>query len=728
MGLARRLDLGDLARRVVFEGQRRVGWIERRLPTRDWDGHELQRWLRREASSRPEDYSVVHRNRPTDFFFKAEDRKVYSAHLRRILNPGSAALVAEADQIVEGKFRFFRATQVATGLPPDWFLNYATGVRYPSDRHWSKTPDLSNALGDIKQVWELSRFGHAYILARAYWLTSDERYPVAFWTLVESWRRGNPPQWGPNWKCPQEIGLRVMAWIFGLWAFGDSPATTPERVAMLAGMIGAHADRIAFELPSVCTQKNNHGISAAASLWTVGLLFDEFAAAPRWREIGRRTLERETRRQFYSDGAYVQHSFNYERVALHGCLWAVRLGELNGQPFSSSLKHRLELATEFLYALQNDSTGALPNYGSSDGALILPLSICEYDDFRPILRTAYTCLHRTNPYAPGPWDEEMLWLLGPSAFECVRSPRARRSLSARVGGYFALRGSSTSFGFTRCVKYKDRPHQADMLHFDLWWHGHNVACDPGTFSYNDTPPWNNGLVWTSLHNTVCVDGMDQMERGPRFMWFNWPRGTVRCHRRSPSGELEYFEGEHDGYVRNKRGSVVHRRAILRIGDDVWLICDDLMGRGRHTLRLHWLLPGVPSRVLLEAGQVILELGESQYGVWTGCPMHPFHLDVTKGHDTGNVRGWRSVRYGVRLPSISVAAQVEADLPCRFLTVFAPALGTQVMPLSNLGAVKIVQSSRSILISLNVPGQGFVISAVKSIEDQDVSQWHLDGEA
>ena len=53
----------------------------------------------------------------------------------------------------------------------------------------------------------------------------------------------------------------------------------------------------------------------------------------------------------------------------------------------------------------------------------------------------------------------------------------------------------------------------DQLHFDLWWHGINVAQDAGTYLYNGEPPWDNPLVSTRVHNTITIDGRDQMTRG-----------------------------------------------------------------------------------------------------------------------------------------------------------------------------------------------------------------------
>ena len=490
-----------------------------------------------------------------------------------------------------------------------------------------------------------------------------------------------------------------MAWCFALYGFASSIHTTPERVAMLAAMIAAHADRIERNIGYARSQKNNHAISEGTGLWTVGLLFPEFRAAERWREKGRQVLEEEACRQIHDDGSYVQHSTNYHRLMLHDYLWAIRLGDLNGQPLSHELRRRVGQATEFLYQLQDEDSGQVPNYGANDGTLVLPLNTCEYGDFRPILNTAHYLSHGQRLYSAGPWDEDLLWLFGPKALDAPVRPRPRESLAASVGGYYTLRGDR-SFGFIRCATYQDRPGQADMLHFDLWWHGFNIATDAGSYLYNGAPPWNNALASTAVHNTVTVDGQDQMVRGPRFLWFDWTHSRVRCLAESAGGHLEYFEGEHDGY---HRLGVTHRRAVLRAGDDLWLVADDLLGQGEHTLCLQWLLPDLPYTLDEEAGQLLLQSPQGPFSIRVWCSQLGIFRLIRGGEPVSSalpspsapsltLRGWRSLYYAYKEPALSLSLDAIARLPVRFLTLLIP--GDRVKVDWDLGNVTIQAKDNS----------------------------------
>ena len=124
-------------------------------------------------------------------------------------------------------------------------------------------------------------------------------------------------------------------------------------------------------------------------LLTVGLLFPELRGAKPWRELGRRVLEREIRRQVAADGSYIQQSVNYHRVMLQVSLWVIRLCRLHDWPLSGRSVALVSSAGEFLHHLLDDANGRAPNYGSNDGALVLPLSSCDYTDHRPTVQAAF---------------------------------------------------------------------------------------------------------------------------------------------------------------------------------------------------------------------------------------------------------------------------------------------------------------------------------------------------
>lgn len=650
--------------RLAYVALCRAGSFERRTPSGPWEAWPLERLVGEGRLADPEAYLEYRRGKAPAFFFGPANRPGYAAWFAR-WDAGGGSPLEEAEDLAEGVMRYFAHRRVRAGYPPDWHANAVTGGRAPEDRHWSRVSDFGH--GDIKLIWEPGRFSFAYALVRAYWRTGDERWAELFWQGVESWRQANPPHQGVHWKCGQEISFRVMAWCFGLYGFLDSPASTPARVAALAQMVAVSARRIEANLGYALSQKNNHGISEALGLWTAGILFPELRDAGRWRETGRAALERQGRELIYEDGAFSQHSVNYHRVMLHDFLWCLRLGDLHGEPFSAELRERVGRAVEFLWQIQDERTGRVPWYGQTDGALVLPLSNCDALDFRPVVQAGHYYRTGTRCWESGPWDEDLLWLFGPQAVEAPVEAPPRRELRAQAGGCHTLRASS-GFAFVRCPVFRHRPGQADALHVDIWWRGQNVALDAGTYSYNAPAPWDNPLAHTAFHNTVTVDGLDQMERAGRFVWLPWLRATVQRECRSQAGHVAYWEGEHDGYAR-LRPPVTHRRAVVRLGEEHWVVLDRLESAGTHRYRLHWLLPDLPHTWNPDAGRLEADTPEGRYRVSLGTADGHGAVSLVRA-DPATPRGWRAPYYSERVPALSVDLTVEGAV-ARLWTVLGP---------------------------------------------------------
>lgn len=646
--------------RLKYAAQLRSGWLQRRMPAYRWAARPLSTWLKPGIPTDPYDYAAWRQWARGHFFFDYLPRMPQNIPW----NPANA--VEEADRTLAGMFRYFSWADYHVGFPPDWHLNPITGQRLPQNAHWTQINDFDQ--GDIKLFWEASRFGYVYTLVCAYATTHDERYPTAFWELVEDWAANNPPNVGPNWKCGQEAAFRVMAWCFGLYSFAQTKSATPARIAFLSAMVAAHAERIERNIAYARSQKNNHAISEAVGLWTVGLLFPEFERAIHWREQGRKVIETEVDRQIYDDGAYIQHSTNYHRLMLHDLLWALRLGELNDHRLSEGVYRKFEKAVEFLYQLLDIESGGVPNYGANDGALILPLNTCSYSDFRPVIQTGHYLLSQEKLFEPGPWDEDLFWLFGTEALNSQTEDTriAQIDLSASAGGYYTLRAKQ-SWVMVRCASYRDRPSQADQLHVDLWWRGINIACDAGTYLYNGEHPWNNGLTTTAVHNTVTVDGKDQMSRVSRFLWLNWAQGTAIHQIESEAGCLQYWEGKHTGYERLE-SPVKHQRGVLRLGDESWLILDKLSSDSKHDYDLHWLLPGFPYQ--WDETSAILSLNTS-CGPYQVCisPVLNERLTLLQA-DSNGVIGWRSLSYASREPALSLLLNHRSQTAL-FWTLFSP---------------------------------------------------------
>jgi hypothetical protein len=653
-GLATIRHLGPMwaVRRAVFELSRRTGWLDFRLKQRSVHGHNLEAVLRPGIDADSNELLRSRREGVPQFFWDGGKRDGILQDLGTCF--GDDDVIESADRIEGGDFRLFENLWVHRGEDPDWHRDVLQGSEWPATESWTKVSDFDH--GDIILVWEPSRFSFVYPLSRAYWRTGDERYAERFWTLVESWSTANPPFKGPNWRCGQETSVRLMALSFGLRAFLQSDFTTPQRLSLLLNLVAASAQRIEAGISYALSQSNNHGVSEATGLWTAGILYPELAGSSRWRRKGRRLLIKLAAELIYRDGAFSQHSFNYQRLMLDDYLWAVRLGEVNGQQLPRELYDRLLTSVNLLYQLQDVDTGRLPNFGNNDSAHILPLTSCEPRDFRPVIQCVRFLTSGIRTYESGPWDESLLWLFGrPALRSPVEAPR-RSDLRAVDGGYYTLRGKR-GFSFVHATTFIHRPGHADQLHVDLWMNGINVALDPGTFSYNAAPPWDVTFSQTRFHNTVTVDDLDQMDRVRRFLWLPWCGGGCSFMKTSPSGNLAYWEGWHDGYERLKI-PVTARRGIVRVTEDLWVVIDRLASTDTHRYVLHWNLADFPYEFDQVARRITLTTPKGPFTLSIAGEPQP-KTELTRA-DTHSPNGWQAKAYQDRVPVLAVDATTESS--------------------------------------------------------------------
>jgi hypothetical protein len=666
--VGRTFGLRDGMLRLEYEFHRGTGLMARRMRSvQGWDAWHLNRIA---PYISPERLLKDRRAGAGNFFFS--DARILGDAVRQVIGPeGEKSLLAEAERILAGNLPFFGNLSFDCGFPPRWFQNPATGQAVSPRQHWTQMRFASPLYGDLKFILEPSRFLFVYPLVRAYALTGDERFTLAFWNLIEDWAAHNHPMSGPLWICGQECSLRILAWSFALHGFIGSPSTTPERIALLFSLIASHAWRTAQTIPYARSQRSNHLISEAVGLWTAGTLYPELSDAPRWQSLGAQILHEAVVDQITPEGVSHQHSFNYQRMILHLLLWTLRLAEIHGSVLHEDIRSRTQAALDFLRLWIDPISGCVPNHGSNDGSLIFPLATADYADYRPLAQLGAAILDRPALQS-GTWDEPTLWFGAKPASSChVNST----SPPASETGYFRL-GDENSWALIRAGSYHRRPFQSDQLHVDLWWRGLNIARDPGTYLYNGPAPWNNAFAGTAVHNAVTVDGRDQMTRGGRFLWLDWAQASGRTRLSGDSVHAHCFEGEHDGY---KNLSVTHRRNVHRLAVG-WLIADELIGTGEHDLRLHWLTPDLPYQVRQSPFEIVFTHGEShiQWSFFSSAPAQAAMVRAgTMIQKTSNFQladrdaellGWESPAYGDLRPAVSLLYNTRAHLPVRFVTL------------------------------------------------------------
>ncbi|WP_234736344.1 heparinase II/III family protein [Tellurirhabdus bombi] len=479
------------------------------------------------------------------------------------------SLQRAAQEILAGNILFFNADYKPLGLNYDWVTNPDNSYTYPL-KHWTEIPDFSPVSGDIKAVWEKSRFAYILTLIRYdYHFEHDcSDFVVA---EILSWIAANPLNQGPNYRCSQEISLRVLNWIFALYYYRDSPALTEEAFSTILNSIHWQIQHVYKHINfSRIAVRNNHAITETLALYLVGLLMPFFPESNQWHKDGKRWFEEEIAYQIYEDGSFLQFSMNYHRVVVQLLTWALQLSKINKETLSPVVQQRAEASIHFLRACQ-DQSGWLPNYGANDGALFFPLNNCGYRDYRPQLQALASCVAADLGYGPGEWQEDAYWYgLHQPTNHVWQKPPEEALNRFDLGGYYTIRDGET-LTFVRCGRHKDRPSQADNLHLDIWVKGRNILRDAGSYKYNTEEAFRRFFNGTASHNTVMLGHYDQMEKGPRFIWFDWSQAVEASL--SETAEAYIFEGTIQAFAHVSPG-ITHTRKVLKYKNSfVWEITD-----------------------------------------------------------------------------------------------------------------------------------------------------------
>lgn len=534
---------------------------------------------------------------------------------------------------------FFSHWPSAVGAAaPDWHRNPLTGARVDApERDWWLIPDFDPNVGDIKPIWETSRFD--WILAFAQRTRAGETESLDRLNgWLADWCKQNAPYKGPNWKCGQEASIRVMHLAMAALILGQAEASASDLLAL----VRLHLQRIAPTISYAVAQDNNHGTSEAAALFIGGswLLSQGMVEGARWQQLGHKWLENRAARLICSDGSFSQYSLNYHRVMLDTfCMVEVWRRHLDLPRFSARWYARSLAAVQWQHTMVNAETGDGPNLGANDGARLLQLTNTDYRDFRPSVQLAMALFANARAYAEeGTWNLSLSWL----GLELPQAVADQPASQLFDDGGFAVLRRGTAMAMLRYPRFRFRPSQADALHADLWLGGRNLLRDAGTYSYNTDPLWLEYFPGTASHNTVQFDDRDQMPRLGRFLFGDWLKTSYIEPLHEQDGVATFTAGYSDGQKACHKRHIRLSANALQVVDQVdgfkhkavlrwrlepgqWRIEGSSLSNGEHALEVRATMPivrsellqGWESRYYLEKKQVpVLEIEVHQPGVLT----------------------------------------------------------------------------------------------------------------
>ncbi|MER5599940.1 alginate lyase family protein [Streptomyces sp. NPDC002265] len=584
-------------------------------------------------------------------------------------------LVAEADRLLDGHVEYFGVARDDLA-DPNWWYDPKTGRRAP----WGYAFDVpyrdEDAVGDIKQIWELSRHQYLTVLAAAYAVTEDERYAERVAAHLRSWWAANAPLRGVHWTSGIELGIRLLSWVWIRRLLDGWPGVSAlfEDNPVALRQIWHHQHWLA-SFPSRGSSANNHVIAETAGQFAAACAFDWFPASARWRADALRSLERQLRANTFGSGLNRELATEYHGLVLELGLAALAEADTAGVPVPATVRLVLLRMTDALAAVV-DNRLRPPRQGDADDGHGLVVDGAGTDRWGSLLATGDAVFGRLDwwPEVTGTDVRTPLLaaLVRPYAKDesapAVTRPADRPAHFADAG-MTILRGPEHIWA--RC---DGGPHgflsiaahaHADALSLEVRHDGVDVLADPGTYCYHGQPEWRRYFRSTLGHNTLELDGADQSVSGGPFLWTRHARSRVLVAE--PSGALAggtaRWCAEHDGYQH-----FVHRRQVeLTSAEQELKVVDEVRGPRRAAVRLAFHLgPAITADLVGNRARLTwtrdgedrsaeLELpGELDWQAHRGASDPPL--------------GWYSAGFGRKEPSTTLIGSGFADGTQKFTTV------------------------------------------------------------
>ncbi|MDO0910609.1 alginate lyase family protein [Streptomyces sp. DT2A-34] len=580
-------------------------------------------------------------------------------------------LIAEADRLMYGHVEYFGVVRDDL-VDPDWWCDPKTGRRAP----WGYAFDVpyrnEDAVGDIKQIWELSRHQYLTVLAAAYAITGNERYAERVAEHLRSWWAANPPLRGVHWISGIELGIRLLSWVWIRRLLDGWPGAAGlfEGNPVALKQIWHHQRWLAA-FPSKGSSANNHVIAEAAGQLAAACAFGWFPASERWRADALRSLERHLRGNTFASGLNRELATEYHGLVLELGLAAVAEADAADVPVPASIRLVLLRMTDALAAIV-DSRLRPPRQGDADDGHGLVVDGAGTDRWASLLATGDAVFGRLTwwPAVTGTDVRTPLLaaLIRPYANDgtapAVTRPASRPAHFADAG-MTILRGPEEIW--CRC---DGGPHgflsiaahaHADALSVEVRHDGVDVLADPGTYCYHGQPEWRQYFRSTLGHNTLRLDGGDQSVSGGPFLWTRHARSRVLAVDTSGEGVARWC-AEHDGY----QGSVHRRRVELTAASQELRVVDEVRGPRRAVQLAFHLGPAIAAdlvgnRAVLtwtrdgEGRSAVLDLpGQLNWRAHRGESDPPL--------------GWYSAGFGRKEPATTLIGTGFADGAEGFTTV------------------------------------------------------------
>ena len=593
--------------------------------------------------------------------------------------------IQRADSFLENRFAFL-GVEFQLPDPIPWQSDPISLKPFPEGFYADIDIFTNENPGDVKHVWEVNRLQFIIELAKAYYLTDDEKYRLKLENLLKDWYDKNPFQTGIAWASALEVGVRALAliWILHFYLGGRQQCPTILRIILKLLYLSGHY--LEHHL-SVYFSPYNHLIGETAGLFAIGYLFPGFKGADHWAKKALSILDDQVEKQFHADGGSVEQATFYHHFTLGFYLLTMNFLRQNNEKPSQRMEQRVEKALEFsTYMMRPD--GTFPYIGDIDDARSIYFSDPTHWDFR-----AYQCFGAVwfkrpdMKYMAQKWQEDAFWMLNAEEqqrFEQLPAKAPKENfIFLKESGYYIMRsgyGKYDHFSFMDAGPlahgvFKDETPSAahghaDLLSVEIAPYGESLLIDPGFSNYRGEYDWHTYFRSTAAHNTVTINGQSQAKQTGILKWSFAPDFKVLQTIRL--SDFSMVCAEHYGYQRLP-GAPVHRRCFAFVDQHFWIVLDDLFSDSDEDFDLAWNFHFNKDVRVVPERDGRFEISGENSGmqiIFKSLDKREWLHDIFLGGKKPQY-GWISPTYRARTPAPLLQIFGKTKLPLRVLTLFLP---------------------------------------------------------
>ncbi len=433
---------------------------------------------------------------------------------------------------------------------------------YPSyfcgeDIDWSLRP-----VPDNEWVWQLNRMSFWQAMGKAYWHTGDTKYAEEWCSQIVDWVKKNPRDEAHAYAWRSiEAGIRGNGWTWLFQYFLDAPDFTPEVLTYFLNSLYDHASFLMTKYSS----GSNWALMEAEGMAFIAITFPEFKDSDVWREEAFRRLTEQIQTQVYSDGHQRELAMGYHVGSIRWFMRTYELASMNGlqdkfpETYLSAIEKMCEVPMKLGFP-----DGTTTQFGDSWSG-----SPGQYDDHF----ADWAELFNRD-------DFEYLATQGQSG-----TPPDGTAFAYPESGLYSMR-SGWDKGDV-CLVLKCGPDggghcQPDNGTFELYAGGRHLMPDAGSYIYSGDPVNRAWFRQTKVHQTLTLNGENSVYAPKLLKW-------------KPEDDLDVLVVENESYP-----ELTHRRAVLFVDKEYFVIIDDAYGAGTGAVNIHFQL--APGEAVFDNGQ------------------------------------------------------------------------------------------------------------------------------